>query len=58
MIRKSQHRLTKYKLRLTNLIASYNKLTCLVDVGPAVNIIYLDISKAFAMVSHGLLLQR
>lgn len=34
------------------------KVTCLVDVGQAVDIVYLDFSKAFAMVSNSLLLKK
>lgn len=44
------------KLFLTNLITFYNKVTCSVDTGQAVDVAYLDFSKTFDMVSHGLLL--
>ena len=55
MTGKSQHRFTRGKSCLTNLIAFYNKVTCLVDVGRAVDIVDLDFSKAFNMVSYRLL---
>lgn len=58
MIGKSQHRFTKGKSCLTNLIAFYDKESCSVDVGQTVDIVYLDFSKAFKMVSHSLLLQK
>lgn len=55
-IGKSQHRLTKDNLRLTTLITLCDRVTCLVDVGWAVDIACLDFSKAFSTVSHSLLL--
>ncbi|GAB0188829.1 mitochondrial enolase superfamily member 1 [Grus japonensis] len=58
VIGKSQHRFTKGKSCLTNLIAFYDKVTCLVDVGQAVDIVYLDFSNTFDMVPHSLLLEK
>ncbi|KAK4825175.1 hypothetical protein QYF61_024655 [Mycteria americana] len=52
---KSQHRFTKGKSCLTNLIAFYDTVTCLVEVGRVVDIVYLDFSKVFNTVSHSLL---
>ncbi|CAM5165610.1 unnamed protein product, partial [Eretmochelys imbricata] len=53
VIRNSQHGFTKGKSCLTNLIAFYDEITGSVDEGKAVDMLFLDFSKAFD--SHGIL---
>lgn len=50
--------LQKGKLCLINLLAFYDEMTGLVDNGRAVNVGYLDCSKAFEIVSHKTLTDR
>jgi len=57
-IRLSQHGFMKGRSCLTNLIPFYGWVTCQVDEGKAVHVMYLDFSKAFDTVSHSNLLEK
>ncbi|CAM5097098.1 unnamed protein product [Natator depressus] len=55
VIRNSQHGFTQGKSCLTNPIAFYDEITGSVVEGKAVDVLFLDFSKAFDTVSHSIL---
>ncbi|RMB91831.1 hypothetical protein DUI87_31759 [Hirundo rustica rustica] len=57
-IKPSQHGFRRIRSCLTNLITFYNQVTHLVDAGKAVDIVYLDFSKAVDTVSRSIFLDK
>ena len=58
LIRDSQHGFVKGRSCLTNLIEFFEEVTKCVDEGRAVDVIYMDFSKAFDKVPHGRLMKK
>ena len=57
-IGKTQHGFMKSRSCLTNLVEFFEIITCAVDSGELVDVVYLDLQKAFDKVLHKRLLHK
>eukprot|EP00061_Rhincodon_typus_P007464 g29184.t1 len=58
LISNRQHGFERGRSCLTNLIKFFEKVTKMIDDGKAVDVVYMDFSKAFDKVPHGRLVQK
>ncbi|PKU38874.1 rna-directed dna polymerase from mobile element jockey-like [Limosa lapponica baueri] len=58
VIKPSLHGFMKGKSCLTNLISLYDKMTCLVDQGKAVDVVHLSFTKVLDTISHSILMEK
>ena len=57
-ISERQHGFVKGRSCLTNLIEFFGEVTKMIDESRAVDVVYMDFSKAFDKVPHGRLVQK
>eukprot|EP00061_Rhincodon_typus_P009918 g33776.t1 len=57
-ISEKQHGFVKGRSCLTNLVEFFEEVMSMIDEGRAVDVVYMDFSKAFDRVPHGRLIQK
>ena len=58
VITRSQHGFVKNKSCQTDFISFFDQVTSVIDRGTAVDVVYLDSSKAFDKVPHNILISK